>query len=196
LEEGNVSSQIIIEIDGRPQRIKTPSDRTREVRVRIEQALLSYHDVGSYAEFEQAVAPDEEPESDPDRNVSFAEDDEVFGSGVDPLDANPPELDEEGLIIEELPGEVFVLVERVAKSKPETGGADGAPDSEVSDDASDVEETTGLADSGFEFASETLDDSTEVQLAALTEAVERQNERLERQQRTIERLVEELTRAR
>ncbi|WP_227353671.1 DUF7115 domain-containing protein [Haladaptatus salinisoli] len=197
VEEGNVSSQIIIEVDGRPQRIKTPSDRTREVRERIEQGLLSYHDVGSYAEFERTVAPDEEPEPESDRNVSFAEDDDVFGSGVDPLDANPPELDEEGQIIEEPSVDALDGDDLAAESEPEIGGEDDAPESEVSDDrGSDSEETTGFADSGFESASENLDDSTEAQLAALTEAVERQNELLERQQRTVERLVEELTRAR
>lgn len=62
IEKGDVSSQIIIEVDGRPQRIKTPTDMARAVRQAIETALLEYHDVESYAAFVDKVAPaDEEP---------------------------------------------------------------------------------------------------------------------------------------
>ncbi len=230
VEEGNVSSQIIIEVDGRPQRIKTPSDQTREVRERIEQARLSYHDVESYAEFEQTVTPDEEGEPEVDENVSLTEDD-VFGGAVDPLDANPPELAEDRSVIEEPPAAPLddsdpVSEPTTADADDETAGTGSSaaeaeesgmgepepsdseiPDSETEDsekrdsvapDSASSEPTgpAGFADSGFESASENLDDPTDAQLAALTEAVERQNELLERQQHTIERLVEKLTRAR
>ncbi len=198
VEEGNVSSQIIIEVDGRPQRIKTPSDRTREVRERIEHALLSYHDVDSYAEFEATAAPDEESEPEADRSVSLAEDD-VFGGGVDPLDANPPELDEEGQVVEEPPADQIDESDIVDPEPEPVEATAETQESETSESETATDEKTeptGFADSGFESASENLDDPTEAQLAALTEAVERQNELLERQQHTIERLIEELTRAR
>ena len=227
VEEGNVSSQIIIEADGRPQRIKTPTDRTREVRERIEQGLLSYHDVGSYAEFEQRVAP-EDPEPEPDENVSL-EDDDVFGGGVKPLDANPPELDTEGQIID-TPGdsepqtttesqtaaEPQTTAESQASTVAETASTEEASDrteatgtttsntvttasavaTEPESEEPSSDEPTGFADSGFESASENLDDPVESQLAALTETVERQNELLERQQKTIEQLIAELSRGR
>ncbi|MCO8243196.1 MULTISPECIES: hypothetical protein [unclassified Haladaptatus] len=232
VEEGNVSSQIIIEADGRPQRIKTPTDRTREVRERIEQGLLSYHDVGSYAEFEQRVTP-EDPEPEPDENVSL-EDDDVFGGGVKPLDANPPELDTEGQIID-TPGddplgdsEPQTTTESQTAAEPQTTAesrtstvAEAASTEEASDrteatgtttsntstttsavatepesEEPSSDEPTGFADSGFESASENLDDPVESQLAALTETVERQNELLERQQKTIEQLIAELSRGR
>lgn len=149
VEEGNVSSQIIIEADGRPQRIKTPTDRTREVRERIEQGLLSYHDVGSYAEFEQRVAP-EDPEPDPDENVSL-EGDDVFGGGVKPLDANPPELDTEGQIID-TPGddplgdsEPQTTAESQTTAEPQTSpAAETAP----TEEAFDRTEVTRAATSG------------------------------------------------
>ncbi|WP_026177773.1 DUF7115 domain-containing protein [Haladaptatus paucihalophilus] len=211
VEEGNVSSQIIIEADGRPQRIKTPSDRTREVRERIEQGLLSYHDVGSYAEFEQTVVPDD-PEPDADENVSFAEDDDdVFGGGVEPLNANPPELNDSGQIVETptadpLGGESesvngggagTVAAEATPADSP--SASSGTATNTVADgmqtDGEEPDETV-FADSGFESASENLDDPVEAQLAALTETVERQNELLERQQKTIERLISELSRGR
>ncbi|MFC7079557.1 DUF7115 domain-containing protein [Halorussus caseinilyticus] len=107
VEEGSVSSQIIIESAGRPQRIKTPSDQTREVRERIERALLEYHGASSYEEFAREHAdPDDHADaegeasadSDPDADE---EADPLAGGGVDPIDANPPELDENGAIVEE-----------------------------------------------------------------------------------------------
>lgn len=63
IEQGDVSSQVIVEVDGRPQRIKTPSGDAREVRERIERALLAYHDVESYAAFKRLVTPPEDDET-------------------------------------------------------------------------------------------------------------------------------------
>src|SRR6056297_642684 len=103
VEEGSVSSQIIIESEGRPQRIKTPSDQTREVRERIERALVEHHGVGSYEEFarEHAVEEDDETEDDAaDEETETETADPLAGGGVDPIDANPPELDDDGAIVE------------------------------------------------------------------------------------------------
>ncbi len=59
IEEGAVSSQVIVEVAGRPQRIKAPSEDAREIRRRIERALLDYHDVESFAAFQGAVGMDD-----------------------------------------------------------------------------------------------------------------------------------------
>lgn len=106
VEEGSVSSQIIIESAGRPQRIKTPSDQTREVRERIERALLAYHDVASYEEFTRKVRdPDAdahaEAEGEPETDAASEERADPLAGGVDPIDANPPELDDDGAIIDD-----------------------------------------------------------------------------------------------
>lgn len=74
-EEGEVSSQIIVEVDRRPERIKTPSDDARRIREQIERALLSYHDVDSYAEFRELVGDeegDEEPAAADDGGIEIA----------------------------------------------------------------------------------------------------------------------------
>ncbi|NHN59712.1 MULTISPECIES: hypothetical protein [Halorussus] len=286
VEEGSVSSQIIIESDGRPQRIKTPSDQTREVRERIERALLDHHGLSSYEEFARQHADPEdhaEAERDPDEATEPAnENDPLAGGGVDPIDANPPELDEDGAIIEEetsvttgergdaersTAGEQSAAAESgdaTAQAAAATAGATeetandgtnstsvatteaGASDAAATDDASadaaatddepadtsagddaersaDADEapltagdagsvdagedagsatdksasSSGFADSGFEPASSSVEtDDTDEQLAALTEAVERQNELLAEQQRTLEQLIEELSRGR
>jgi hypothetical protein len=94
-----------------------------------------------------------------------------------------------------------VETEPAETAPPESVGADTGPTasataSETQAEGSNADEPTGFADSGFESASENLDDPVEAQLAALTETVERQNELLQRQQQTIERLIEELSRGR
>ncbi|WP_440005820.1 DUF7115 domain-containing protein [Halomicrococcus sp. SG-WS-1] len=258
VEEGTVSSQIIIEADGRPQRVKTPSDRTREVRERVERALLSYHDADSYAEFERSAAPDDAGDEASDAgDADDAGDDDPFGGGVDPIQANPPELDDDGQVVETDSdagaddgsadavgdtantdagtatdaGDVSADVETgsggsvvaddpvgdaasggtesadavsaddaVSEDEPAGTGGDGAlattgreSTAESREETADGE-SSGFAGSGFEPAEENMGDDVEERLAALTEAVERQNELLERQQRTIERLVDRLSR--
>ena len=44
-EEGSVATQIVIEVDGRPQRIKTPNEHVAVVRERLTQSLFAYYDV-------------------------------------------------------------------------------------------------------------------------------------------------------
>lgn len=257
VEEGSVSSQIIIESEGRPQRIKTPSDQTREVRERIERALLDYHGVASYEEFAREATPDSEDGSEDDREAADASAEEPadpLAGGVDPIDANPPELDENGAIIEddasvttgERPGDEALGADESdeateAADATEAAGADRAADVGQTDgvdgeadasgttdvgEATDAAETSeanatatdasadsdpvatadptddgsagdGFADSGFEPASsESEADDTAAQLEALTETVQRQNELLAEQQRTLETLIEELNRGR
>jgi len=61
---------------------------------------------------------------------------------------------------------------------------------------SDDGEGSGFGDSGFQSATEFDDPAVARELADLRDAVEEQNERLERQRRTIERLIEELRQGR
>ncbi|WP_128476316.1 DUF7115 domain-containing protein [Halorussus pelagicus] len=265
VEEGSVSSQIIIESGGRPQRIKTPSDQTREVRERIERALVEHHGVASYEEFarEHAVEEDDETEDEAIEDEPKAENaDPLAGGGVDPIDANPPELDDDGAIIEneasvttdDRGDEDVTAVEAseaaaraaeasasegvseeesdgsldaaspadtddsaAVESETEVGSSLEEPTDEVvgngasaevveTDDTGEVAttpeeteeiESSGFADSGFEPASSELEaDETDEQLEALTEAVQRQNELLAEQQRTLQQLIEELSRGR
>lgn len=241
VEEGSVSSQIIIEDQGRPQRIKTPSDQTREVRERIEQALLDYHDLASYEAFARSRAVD----SDDAETDDTSENDPLAGGGVTPIDANPPELDDEGEIVDEAADDARVHESSASESDgasattetetttttdstaqeaedplasettesasdtaeqatEQTGTDDPAQNDAMGDDSVKGRETTqsddskeGFADSGFEPASSELEDNTtEEQLRALTEAVERQNELLVEHHRKLEMLVEELKRGR
>ncbi|MFB6173438.1 MAG: hypothetical protein ABEI39_02230 [Halobacteriales archaeon] len=109
LEEGEVSSQVIVEVDRRPQRIKTPTEDAREVREHIERPLLAYHGVDSYAEFRAKVADEEEDE-----------DDEEARAGSEPETDPEPEAeseDEAGMVFE-AEGTVDVAAAGEASGEP------------------------------------------------------------------------------
>ncbi len=89
-EDGSVATQIVLEVGGRPQRIKAPNEEANDLRERLKRALFEYHGVGSLAELNEAVGDDDGTGQDRDRATVD------FGDGVDPLDANPPELDNDG----------------------------------------------------------------------------------------------------
>lgn len=85
-EEGEVSSQIIVEVDGRPERIKTPSDDARKIREQIQRALLAHYEVDTYADFRDLVR-DEEAEEE----AAESEDDIVDTSeDIDVVEAATP----------------------------------------------------------------------------------------------------------
>ncbi|AEH35729.1 DUF7115 domain-containing protein [Halopiger xanaduensis] len=89
-EDGSVATQIVLEVDGRPQRIKAPNEEANDLRERLQRALFDYHDVGSLEELNEAIGLDD---ADDDRGDSGGT--MEFGSGVDPLNADPPELDDQ-----------------------------------------------------------------------------------------------------
>ncbi|WP_276254159.1 DUF7115 domain-containing protein [Halomontanus rarus] len=261
-EDGSVATQIVIEVDGRPQRIKAPNDEATDVSERLKRALFAYHDVDSLAALNDAVGVDEEDESRDDPAVAF-------GDGVDPLDANPPEPDGretvepergrpesssetpantnertsdplESTAEAELDGpaesvsssstssetrsetvnattgtteqsaETAAAATGQAGSTPvtesESRSADSGPEpadnrsSSVSSDAEPTSDasTTGDGFEGSGFQAATPDTAPEflARLEDLEATVAEQNELLERQQRTIEQLIEELRQGR
>ncbi|AHG00014.1 hypothetical protein HALLA_15615 [Halostagnicola larsenii XH-48] len=86
-EDGSVATQIVLEVDGRPKRIKAPNDEAADLRERLERALFAYHGVDTLAQLNNAVGREQEPEPSEDPVTAF-------GEGVDPLDANPPTPEE------------------------------------------------------------------------------------------------------
>jgi hypothetical protein len=167
VEEGSVSSQIIVEVDRRPQRIKTPTDDARRIRGRIEEGVLDYHDVATYDEFLGSVQAELEAEE--------AEDDEVPSEDDADAEADEPE-----------PAEPDDPEEPTEEEPPE-------PDEPEEDDD---EGTTGMIFGegvGTAPVEESHDgDELADELASLRAAVERQNDLLRRHQQAIERLTREL----
>jgi hypothetical protein len=73
-EEGNVATGLVLTVDGRPQRMKIPSDRARAVAHTVESAVLAYHGVDSIAELQ----PDE-------ATTEPADAEEFEATDIDPL---------------------------------------------------------------------------------------------------------------
>ncbi|WP_207587834.1 DUF7115 domain-containing protein [Halomontanus rarus] len=257
-EDGSVATQIVIEVDGRPQRIKAPNDEATDVSERLKRALFAYHDVDSLAALNDAVGVDEEDDSRDDPAVAF-------GEGVDPLDANPPEPEDRESVDtergrrdsepesasetsgnERTPDPLESTAEATdgslssststSTSETRSENATGAPADESAETAtaangqsgsaaveavpesesgskptgnsehtprSDAESTTdaptandGFEGSGFQAATPDTDPELLARLADLESTVAEQNDLLERQQRTIEQLIEELRQGR
>ncbi|MFC4437893.1 MULTISPECIES: DUF7115 domain-containing protein [Natrialbaceae] len=198
-EDGSVATQIVLTVDGRPQRIKAPNDAADDIRERLQRALFAYHDVESLAELNAILGEEQEDDGD-DGTVDF-------GDGVDPLDANPPEPDEGGEATASAAGQ-----SRAADQiDDESGGTDPRSnrseaesttlesrrlmDDLADESAPDAAQPSGEAGGATDASS---DPSPEVleRLETLEAAVERQNEHLEKQQQTIEQLITELRQGR
>ena len=70
-EEGSVATTLVVSLGGRQERFKAPNERAREVRERLTEAVLDYHDVDSVATLRERFAPDED--ETPSATMSFGE---------------------------------------------------------------------------------------------------------------------------
>lgn len=80
-EQTSVATSIVVGVDGRPQRVKVPTDNAPIVRRTLQEALFEFHDVSSLEELNRLLGDDERPDVDD----SHAADDLTMGSGIDPL---------------------------------------------------------------------------------------------------------------
>lgn len=179
VEEGSVATQLVVELAGRPNRVKVPSDRGESVRRTLQTAVLEYHGVESVADLREKQGVVDEPTEA--RADAFAEAD------IAPLVGEDRATDD-------------------ASSDPSGEGAADADD-ELSDrDREESDEDAvategreaepGVSVSGREGGGEPDLAAVLDRLDALEAAVERQTELVEAQQSTIETLVEELRRGR
>jgi len=80
-ERTSVATGIVLDVGGRPQRVKVPNDAAPAVRQTLQEALFAFHDVASIEEFNRVRGTDESGEPDAEEGA----DDLTFGSGIDPL---------------------------------------------------------------------------------------------------------------
>ena len=85
-EEGNVSSQLVLETTGRTERIKAPNEQFRAVREAVEDAVFAYHGVNSAAELAAVGGSDD---------AGGGSGAVSFGGGVDPIDTSGVGEDDE-----------------------------------------------------------------------------------------------------
>ncbi|WP_251342738.1 DUF7115 domain-containing protein [Haloplanus halophilus] len=176
-EEGSVATSVVITVDGRQERFKAPNDQARALREGLVAAVCAYHGVEDLDELRAATAEDDEDaDAEPGDTVSF-------GDGPGPLDTSGVD------------GDVDDASDRSEPTASEgMAGSDGEAAARAAGASADPDD--GFGDSGFQSAGVVDDPAVARELAELREAVEAQNERLERQQRTIEQLIEELRQGR
>jgi hypothetical protein len=88
-EDGSVATQLVLTVDGRPERMKVSNERAAEVKEYLQRSLFSYYGVDSLDALNEAVAPEETDDADQAGAVDF-------GEGVDPLDAGNTVKPDEG----------------------------------------------------------------------------------------------------
>ena len=185
-EEGSVGTEVSVEVDGYPQRFKVPNEHAGSVRKTLQSAVFAFHGVDSLAELEAAVGG-EEDEGDELEESGFTKklgDEDGEGEDRPFADLTAPELDRDR---SDRDG-------RSAAGRTADGGGEDTTARAVEPDPDPDPEPEPTPDVGRRGGD--VDGEVAERLAALEDAVERQHDLLERQQRTIERLVEELRRGR
>lgn len=79
-EEGSVATQLVIETDGRPQRVKVPNDEAPAITHAVQSALLAYHGIDSIAELR--AEKEEPPERDRSRDFEESSIKPLVGEGA------------------------------------------------------------------------------------------------------------------
>ncbi|QLD84773.1 hypothetical protein HWV23_03270 [Natronomonas halophila] len=166
-EEGSVATQVIVEVDGRRQRVKVPNEHAGRVRQEVQSAVFEYHDVSSLGGLRAEVREEEdEEESEADEDDTDSESSAVVDS-----DWSPP-ADQD--------------VTSLSENKASSGGTDESITG--SDAERNTDDAAGATAADVDALAEQVDE--------LTETVERQSELIEAQQETLEKLVDELRRGR
>ncbi|MWG34188.1 DUF7115 domain-containing protein [Halomarina oriensis] len=165
VEEGSVATQLVLTVDGRPQRIKAPSERAGAVRQTLQRALFDYHGVDSLVALRTKTTADDE-EADGDTG------------GTDDTDDTAATDEEEAptRTVEPLLGDV----------------TDGGASEERTEHAAANGTTTTIDERTATIHSDEVLD----RLDALEATVDHQTDLIERQQETIETLIEELRQGR
>lgn len=87
-EAGSVATQIVLTVDGRSERIKTPNDRAAEVRKRLEEAIRAYHDLGPNEDVTAALSPADDEDGEAGAGEQEATTGAMsFEDGIAPLSA-------------------------------------------------------------------------------------------------------------
>ena len=185
-EEGSVATQVVLSVDGRPQRIKAPSDDAPKVRQALTGALFAYHGVDSLAELNETVRPepdDADTGSSQSGEFDLTDDISPLVGGESAQSGADGDSGSEGH-----------ASGAVESPSPATEPATETVDTVSTEPSSSTASVPEPTDDGSVDAAEF--EAVQEQLAELTRVVEEQNELLSTQQETIQQLIEELRRGR
>lgn len=197
VEEGVHATQLVLEVDGRPQRVKVPADEARLVHRAIEEAVFAHYGVDSAAELEAEIGGTDEERTDEEPAAFEGGEFEPLVAAEDAADATHADATDAA----EDATDTIADADSGERIPPGSGlDIDLAPGSEDStaaggpDRATGGEPAAGDASTGHDGPDAGTDGPTDLarEVAALREAVEGQNEQLRAQAEAIERLVAEL----
>ncbi len=217
-EEGSVATSVVLTHSGRQHRFKTPNNDARAVREAIVEAVCTFHEVSSIEELREAMA-------DQDNADEEAVDRLDFGDGPDPLSAEPGELEStpENATqpADTAGGDLEAVLEAgadhstqqetapladsntdhqppqsEATQQPTAADSTSKPSQPTTEQSVETTPTDAFEGSPFESAGPIDEQDISVQLTALAETVEQQQQQLERQAELLETLIEELRRGR
>jgi len=211
-EQARVATEVVLHVDGHPERIKTPNDDARLVERALERALTDFFDVTSLSEL-QAQFRSNADDSDKTGDAGTSQSDETFlDDEIRPLggqpesDAETESIDPDQDLTPEAVGDSDAT-DVAPPSDTETASiadaeADSTDDSPSEERSPDPETTRGSTADGVEATNQpsqstadaTGDDLERIdeQLEELTTAVNKQNELLRKHHAAIKQLVEEL----
>lgn len=195
-EEGSVATQIVLSVDGRPQRIKAPNDEAPLIKQTLTNVLCEFYDVASLDALRDEIGT-----SEPDRSGGGgASVDSASDLALD--DSITPLVGSDDPVSEETTADGIDAVDDSSHSRSESAETDGPATGNTGEQASASSNTGGNATSestsGGNAASEpTAIDPEEFhalkeRVATLTTAVQRQNELLKKQHSTIQSLTDEI----
>jgi len=187
-EKASVATEIVLQIGGRPQRIKTPNDKARLVEKTLQKAVFEFFDVTSMSELQSHFEAESDDESGDEEttNDEFSFDNEIrpLGGESERADANTDDDADRSIVDaedESTEGESTTDEPTVASGLSETESVS----IETGDDSAEPGTST----------QEELQAVSE-QLSELTTAVNKQNELLRKQHGAIKQLIEELRQGR
>ena len=183
VEEGSVSSQLVLETTGRTQRIKAPNEQFRDVRESVEDAVYAYHDVAGSSEFAQ-LNVSEEPAADEGGSEV------AFGEGVDPIDTSG--IDDERA--DDAAQEATATDADLSGAPSEAEGGASGPAVAATGDAGATRGGAGddeFASSGFETAASKVEsavnpDDLNAELDELETVVEEMSDAIEKQREILD----------
>lgn len=211
-ERARVATEVVLSVDGRPERIKTPNDDARLVERAIERALTEYFDVTSMSQLQshfQSEAEADETDSaaaQSDEEYPFNSEIRPLGedpeSRADPVEAGDVKADD-GTAASDTDSIAGTVDDADADEAAGTDTTTAIPDAESASSEADSSETDSTATAGSDSDEAQADtagtDTTEAdlerideQLVELTTAVNKQNELLRKHHAAIKQLVEEL----
>lgn len=209
-ERARVATEVVLYVEGRPERIKTPNDDARLVERALERALTEYFDVTSMSQLQSHFQSEAETD-EADSATAQSDDEYPFDSEIRPLGEDPKsraDPDEAGDVgtddgagdsdTDSITGTVDNAAD--ADEAVSTDTTTAIHDAESASPEADSVETDSTADAGSDSDEAQIDtnatkadlDRIDEQLVELTTAVNKQNELLRKHHAAIKQLVEEL----